>query len=322
MPIVQTNNLTKIYDKITAVKDLNIKIDEGEVFGLLGPNGAGKTTIIKMLATLLEPTSGTAEVNGFDVIKQPEKVRESIGIVFQEPSSDELLTGYENIKLYAMMYGIPKPEIQSGIKEALELVELTNRKDDLVRTYSGGMRRRLEIARSLIHKPKVLFLDEPTLGLDPAGRERMWAYISRLVKELKMTVLLTTHYMEEADTLANRIGIIDQGKIVVVDTPKALKNTIGGDLVILKAPNLEIKKIKKLKYIKNIKQKNNQTTLTIVNVSKNLQSLLKIIGNIDSVEVRRTTLNDVFLRFTGKTIQEEGKNTFFDKIIQESVSRR
>jgi ABC-2 type transport system ATP-binding protein len=322
MPIVQTNNLTKIYDKITAVKDLNIKIDEGEVFGLLGPNGAGKTTIIKMLATLLEPTSGTAEVNGFDVIKQPEKVRESIGIVFQEPSSDELLTGYENIKLYAMMYGIPKPEIQSGIKEALELVELTNRKDDLVRTYSGGMRRRLEIARSLIHKPKVLFLDEPTLGLDPAGRERMWAYISRLVKELKMTVLLTTHYMEEADTLANRIGIIDQGKIVVVDTPKALKNTIGGDLVILKAPNLEIKKIKKLKYIKNIKQKNNQTTLTIVNVSKNLQSLLKISGNIDSVEVRRTTLNDVFLRFTGKTIQEEGKNTFFDKIIQESVSRR
>jgi ABC-2 type transport system ATP-binding protein len=322
MPIVQTNNLTKIYDKITAVKDLNIKIDEGEVFGLLGPNGAGKTTIIKMLATLLEPTSGTAEVNGFDVIKQPEKVRESIGIVFQEPSSDELLTGYENIKLYAMMYGIPKPEIQSGIKEALELVELTNRKDDLVRTYSGGMRRRLEIARSLIHKPKVLFLDEPTLGLDPAGRERMWAYISRLVKELKMTVLLTTHYMEEADTLANRIGIIDQGKIIVVDTPKALKNTLGGDLVILKAPNLEIKKIKKLKYIKNIKQKNNQTTLTIVNVSKNLQSLLKIIGNIDSVEVRRTTLNDVFLRFTGKTIQEEGKNTFFDKIIQESVSRR
>jgi ABC-2 type transport system ATP-binding protein len=283
MPIVQTNNLTKKYDKIIAVKDLNIEIDEGEVFGLLGPNGAGKTTIIKMLATLLEPTSGTAEVNGFDVIKQPEKVRESIGIVFQEPSSDELLTAYENIKLYAMMYGIPKAEIQSGIKEALELVELTNRKDDLVRTYSGGMRRRLEIARSLIHKPKVLFLDEPTLGLDPAGREKMWAYISRLVKELKMTVLLTTHYMEEADTLANRVGIIDQGKIVVVDTPKSLKDTLGGDLVTIKSPNLEINQLKKLKYVTDIKQENNQTTLTIKNVSKNLQSLLKFIGTIDSV---------------------------------------
>jgi ABC-2 type transport system ATP-binding protein len=322
MPIVQASNLTKEYGKIIAVKDLNIKIDEGEVFGLLGPNGAGKTTIIKMLATLLEPTSGTAKVNGFDVIKQPEKVRESIGIVFQEPSSDELLTGYENIKLYAMMYGIPNAEIQSGIKEALELVELTSRKDDLVRTYSGGMRRRLEIARSLIHKPKVLFLDEPTLGLDPTGREKMWAYISRLVRELKMTVLLTTHYMEEADALANRIGIIDQGKIVVVDTPKALKDTLGGDLVTIKAPNLEINKIKKLKYVKDIKQENNLTTLTIKNGSKNLQPLLKFIGTIESVEVRHTTLNDVFLRFTGKTIQEEGKNTFFDKIIQESASRR
>ena len=194
MVIVQTQHLTKKFGKISAVEDLNIAIEEGEVFGLLGPNGAGKTTIIKMLATLLEPTSGTAEVNGFDVDKQPGKVRESIGIVFQEPSSDELLTGYENIKLYAMMYGIPKADIQRGITEALELVELTNRKDDLVRTYSGGMRRRLEIARSLIHKPKVLFLDEPTLGLDPAGREKMWAYISRLVKELKMTVLLTKHW--------------------------------------------------------------------------------------------------------------------------------
>jgi ABC-2 type transport system ATP-binding protein len=322
MVIVQAEHLTKKFDKITAVEDLNIKIEEGEVFGLLGPNGAGKTTIIKMLATLLVPTSGTAKVNGFDVFKQPKKVRESIGIVFQEPSSDELLTGYENIKLYAMMYGIPEIEIQKGISEALELVELTNRKDDLVRTYSGGMRRRLEIARSLIHKPKVLFLDEPTLGLDPAGREKMWAYISRLVKELRMTVLLTTHYMEEADSLADRIGIIDQGKIVIIDTPKALKDTLGGDLVTLTVQDLEINELKKLKYVTDIKQEKNQTILTVKNVSKNLQPLLKFLGNIDSVEVRPTTLNDVFLRFTGKKIQEEGKNTFFDKIIQESASRR
>jgi len=322
MAIIQTHNLTKKYGKITAVDDLNIEIHKGEIFGLLGPNGAGKTTIIKMLATLLKPTSGTAKVNEFDVVKQPAKVRESIGIVFQEPSSDELLTGYENIKLYAMMYGVPESEIRKGTREALELVELTSRKDDLVRTYSGGMRRRLEIARSLIHKPIVLFLDEPTLGLDPAAREKMWAYISRLVKELEMTVLLTTHYMEEADTLADRVGIIDQGKIVVVDTPKALKDTLGGDLVTIEAQDLEIAELKKLKYVTDVKQEKTQTILTIKNVSKNLQPLLKFIGNIDSVEVRPSTLNDVFLRFTGKRIQEEGKNSWFDKIIQESASRR
>ena len=173
MPIIETHGLTKNYGKITAVDDLGISIEEGEIFGLLGPNGAGKTTIIKMLATLLEPTSGTATVNGFDIKKQPAKVRESIGIIFQEPSSDELLTGYENIKLYAMMYGLPKDQIQTRSAEALKLVELTDRKDDLVKHYSGGMRRRLEIARSLIHRPKVLFLDEPTLGLGPRGREKM-----------------------------------------------------------------------------------------------------------------------------------------------------
>jgi len=321
MPIVETLNLTKKFGKITAVDNLNIVIEKGEVFGLLGPNGAGKTTIIKMLATLLEPTSGTVKVNGFDVMKQPHKVRESIGIVFQEPSSDELLTGYENMKLYAMMYGLHKEEIKKGIAEALEIVELTERKDDLVRTYSGGMRRRLEIGRSLIHKPQVLFLDEPTLGLDPAGREKMWNYISRLVEELKMTVLLTTHYMEEADSLASRVGIIDQGKIVVVDTPKALKRTIGGDLVTIKTSNLNIELLQKLAYVKDIKQKDDQVTITIENVSENLQELLKTAGKIESVEVRNTTLNDVFLHFTGRKIQEEGGNSWFDKIVQESLTK-
>ena len=185
------------------------------------------------------------------------------------------------------------------------------------------MRRRLEIARSLIHKPLVLFLDEPTLGLDPAGREKMWVYISRLVKELEMTVLLTTHYMEEADTLANRVGIIDLGKIVVVDTPKALKDTLGGDLVTIESHDLETGKLEKLDYVTSVKQEKNDTILTIKNVSQNLQPLLKFIGNIDSVEVRRVTLNDVFLHFTGKRIQEDGgKNTFFEKLIQESASRR
>ena len=321
MPIIETHGLTKNFGKITAVDDLGISIEEGEIFGLLGPNGAGKTTIIKMLATLLEPTSGTATVNGFDIKKQPAKVRESIGIIFQEPSSDELLTGYENIKLYAMMYGLPKDQIQTRSAEALKLVELTDRKDDLVKHYSGGMRRRLEIARSLIHRPKVLFLDEPTLGLDPRGRENMWNYILKLVKELKMTVFLTTHYMEEADTLANRIGIIDHGKIAVIDSPKALKRIFGGDLVTIKAKALKIEEIRKLSYVTDVTQENDETKIIIENVSENLQHLLTALGKIDSVQVRNTTLNDVFLRFTGRQIQEEGESNWFDKIVQESTEK-
>jgi ABC-2 type transport system ATP-binding protein len=321
MAVIQTSGLTKKYGKITAVDNLNISIEEGEIFGLLGPNGAGKTTIIKMLATLLEPTSGTATVNGFDIGKQPEKVRESLGIIFQEPSSDELLTGYENIKLYAMMYGLPKIEIQKRIAEALNLVELADRKDDLVKHYSGGMRRRLEIARSLIHRPKVLFLDEPTLGLDPRGRENMWNYIVRLVKELKMTVFLTTHYMEEADTLADRIGIIDRGKIAVLDSPKALKKILGGDLVTIKAKSPKIEEIKKLSYVKKVVEENDEVKITIEDVSANLQHLLGVMGKIESVEVRNTTLNDVFLNFTGREIQEEGESAWFDKIVQESADK-
>ena len=321
MSIIETNGLTKKYGKITAVDDLSISIEEGEIFGLLGPNGAGKTTIIKMLATLLEPTSGSASVNGFDIKKQPDKVRQSIGIIFQEPSSDELLTGYENIKLYAMMYGLSKDQIQKRSAEALKLVELTDRKDDLVKHYSGGMRRRLEIARSLIHRPKVLFLDEPTLGLDPRGRENMWNYILKLVKELNMTVFLTTHYMEEADTLANRIGIIDHGKIAMIDSPQALKKTLGGDLVTVKTKTLNINKLQKLSYVQSITQENDEAKIIIEDVSKNLQQLLNVIGKIDSVQVRNTTLNDVFLKFTGKEIQESGESNWFEKIIQESTEK-
>ena len=321
MHVIETYGLTRNYEKLTAVDNFEISIEEGEIFGLLGPNGAGKTTIIKMLATLLEPTSGTATVNGFDIKKQPAKVRESIGIIFQEPSSDELLTGYENIKLYAMMYGLSKDQIQKRSAEALKLVELTDRKDDLVKHYSGGMRRRLEIARSLIHRPKVLFLDEPTLGLDPRGRENMWNYIQKLVKELKMTVFLTTHYMEEADTLANRIGIIDKGKIAIIDSPNALKRLLGGDLVTIKSEALNTEKIRKLNYVTDIKQENNETKIIIDNVSENLQHLLSAIGKITSVQVRNTTLNDVFLHFTGRQIQEEGESNWFDKIIQESTNK-
>ena len=214
-----------------AVDGLNLDIHENEIFGLLGSNGAGKTTIIHMLATLLKPTSGTAIVNGYDIIKESSKVRTSIGIVFQAPSSDDMLTGYENLKLSSLLYGVPRHSRENRIAEVLELVGLTERKDDRVKKYSGGMRRRLEIARGLIHKPKVIFLDEPTLGLDPSSRESMWKYIQQLVKEEKITIILTTHYMEEADMLCDRIGIINKGKIIALDTPSKLKSMIGSDII-------------------------------------------------------------------------------------------
>jgi ABC-2 type transport system ATP-binding protein len=307
MAVIETFNLTKKFDKITAVDNLNLQIEEGEVFGLLGPNGAGKTTTIKMLATLLKPTSGSAKVNGFDILKEPSQVRKSIGIVFQEPSSDELLTGYENLKLHALMYGIPKSEIEKSINDVLELVELSERRNDIVKKYSGGMRRRLEIARGLMHKPKILFLDEPTLGLDPSGRKKMWEYIQRLVKELNVTILLTTHYMEEADFLADRVGIIDHGKIVALDSPAALKKIVGGDLITLKADAPDLSSLRKVSYIRKVEEVDGKILLTVENVAENLPKIIKLINGVQSVEVRSPTLNDVFLHFTGRQIQEEAE---------------
>jgi len=321
MAVIETKNLTKQYKKLKAVDELNMKIEEGEVFGLLGPNGAGKTTTIKMLATLLEPTSGSAKVNGFDILKQPSKVRESIGIVFQEPSTDELLTGYENLKMHSMIYGIPAGKFEKGIEDALALVELSDRKNDLVKTYSGGMRRRLEIARGLLHKPRILFLDEPTLGLDPRGRETMWGYIERLVKELNMTILLTTHYMEEADKLAKRICIIDKGKAVAVDTPANLKQKVGGDLVALTSASLDVERIGKLDFVKKVEKKDGKFLITVDNAASNLQVLLQTAGKVDCVEVRSPTLEDVFIKYTGRGF-EGAEGGWFDKIIQESVNKQ
>ena len=221
--MISIKNLTKKFDKIVAVDNVSLDICEGEVFGLLGQNGAGKTTIIHMLATLIKPTSGTALINGYDIIKNSSKVRKNIGIVFQAPSSDDMLTGFENLKIHSYLYGVPSELRIKRINELLKLVGLYERKDDIVKKYSGGMRRRLEIARGLIHKPKVMFLDEPTLGLDPNSRKSMWDYIQKLVKEEKITIILTTHYMEEADTLCDRIGFINKGKIIAIDTPQQLK---------------------------------------------------------------------------------------------------
>lgn len=303
--VIRVENLTKKFEKLIAVDGITFQIKQGEVFGLLGPNGAGKTTVLHMLATLLKPTDGTAVVNGFDIKKHPNKVRESIGMVFQDPSSDDILTGYENLKLHALMYGVPRDVREKKISEVLELVDLADRKNDLVKKYSGGMRRRLEIARGLLHNPKILFLDEPTLGLDPQTREHMWEYIEKLVKEQNVTIIITTHYMEEADRLCDRIAIIDYGKVVVMDSPGKLKKALGGDIIKIAMKNPDAGKAKKLDFVKNSKVVDGSLVLTVADAGKNIQQILKVVGDVDSVEMRSPTLNDVFLHYTGREFREQ-----------------
>ncbi|MFZ0184809.1 MAG: ATP-binding cassette domain-containing protein [Nitrosotalea sp.] len=314
--MIHIRNLTKRYEKLTAVDNLSLDIGQSEVFGLLGPNGAGKTTVIHMLATLLNPTSGSATVNGFDILKDPEKVRSSIGIVFQVPSSDDLLTGYENLKIHALLYGV-KPDVrEKRISAALELVGLTDRKDDQVKKYSGGMRRRLEIARGLIHNPKVLFLDEPTLGLDPSSRETMWKYIQQLVKQEKLSIILTTHYMEEADMLCNRIGIIDKGKIIALDTPTNLKSMLGGDIVKLKLKqDSNTDALKNLECISKMESLDGYLLLSVDDAKRNIPEILKHV-EVESVEATSPTLNDVFLKLTGRNIKEQAEGGFMERYVQ------
>ncbi len=302
--MIKIEKITKKYDnKITAVNEISFDISENEVFGLLGPNGAGKTTLIHILATLLKPTSGKATVNGYDISSQSGKVRSSIGIVFQAPSSDDMMTAYENLKIHSLLYNVDHSIREKRIFEVLELVGLTDRKNDLIKKYSGGMRRRLEIARGLLHKPKVLFLDEPTLGLDPNSREIMWNYIEKLVKEEKITIILTTHYMEEADKLCNRIGFINKGKLMALDSPLRLKSLMGGDNVKIflnhrQKNNLTMLKselIEKFEFINEVEIINDSTiNINLDNINRNLPVLLKNLNDVISLEFSKTTLNDVF----------------------------
>ena len=291
---------------------LNVAVEHGEVFSLLGPNGAGKTTSISMLCTILKPTSGTAMVNGFDICKQQNQVRKSIGIVFQDPSIDDRLTGRENLYMHANLYGVPPGEQKSRIDSVLKLVELEDRADDILRTYSGGMRRRLEIARGLIHYPKILFLDEPTIGLDPQTREHIWAYIEDLRKTHDITIILTTHYMEEADKLSDRVAIIDYGKIVALDTPAKLKGTLEGDVITVTTPDAQ-----KLSSVLSEQMGLQKTRLTEGNVEITVREgrgmLAKIVDAatrnnipVDSVSLREPSLEDVFLHYTGRAIRAEG----------------
>jgi ABC-2 type transport system ATP-binding protein len=312
--IVEVMNLTKKYGDLIAVNNVSFEVKEGEIFGLLGPNGAGKTTLISMLCTILKPTSGTAKVNGFDIVKEEDKVRKSIGIVFQDSSLDNRLTGMENIELHASLYSVPKNERKKRIKEALELVGLEDKANILVRNYSGGMKRRLEIARSLIHYPKVLFLDEPTLGLDPQTRVNIWDYIINLAKRENITIFLTTHYMEEADFLCNRVAIIDEGKIIVIDSPKNLKIKIGGDALIIEADEKEKTKeiVSKLSFVKNVSEVDGKIYVNIENSEENLPFVFECLRSntikIKSISIRKPSLNDVFIHYTGKEIRDEIEN--------------
>ena len=236
--MIEVKGVTKKFDKVVAVDDVSFAVNAGEIFALLGPNGAGKSTTIKMLTTLLRPTAGSVTVNGFDVAQQPDQVRRSFGIVFQDPSLDVELTAWENMEIHGVLYDVPRAQRNERSEQLLKFVELWDRKDDVVKVFSGGMKRRLEIARGLLHSPKIMFLDEPTLGLDPQTRNSMWSYLRELNKAQGTTVLFTTHYMEEAERIAQRIAIIDQGKIVALGTAAELKEkarakvgTQGGQVV-------------------------------------------------------------------------------------------
>ena len=314
--MINIKGLVKRYGRLTAVDGLTLDIKDNEVFGLLGSNGAGKTTTIHMLATLLKPTAGTATVNGYDIVAQPSKVRESIGIVFQAPSSDDMLTGYENLYIHALLYSVPSKGRRKRIEEVLELVGLADRKNDRVKTYSGGMRRRLEIARGLLHKPKVMFLDEPTLGLDPASRETMWRYVRRLVEEEKVTIILTTHYMEEADMLCDRIGVIDKGRIVALDTPANLKASLGGDIIRIKTPTKDALEIaSRFDFVHKAEMKDGFLVLAVKDAKRSLPAILQGI-DAESAEFSSPTLNDVFIQLTGRNIKEEPEGGFMEKFAK------
>lgn len=316
MSAIKVRELVKKFNGFTAVDSLSFDVPYGELFGLLGPNGAGKTTTINILSTLLKPTSGYAEVAGFDIRNRKDEVRKSIGIVFQDPTLDTKLTGKENLLFHAMLYGIEKEEAEKRIKEVLELVELQDKANTLVEKYSGGMKRRLEIARGLIHRPKVLFLDEPTLGLDAQTRRRIWDYIRNLNKEIGITMILTTHYMEEADYLCDRIAIIDRGKIVAIDNPDNLKNMVGGDVVSIEIEGDTknyLEKLKELKWIKSLMVQNGILRMTLEMGERKIPSLINLAEKsgvrVNSVNLRKPSLEDVFLFFTGREMRdEEGEN--------------
>jgi ABC-2 type transport system ATP-binding protein len=302
---VAVHGLTKRYGAMTAVKDIDFSVDQGEVFAFLGPNGAGKSTTIKMLCTLAHPTSGRATVAGFDVISRAKAVRRHIGLVFQEQTLDDQLTAEENLRFHAVLYGVPHAQVAPRIARVLDLVALSDRRKDLVSTYSGGMARRLEIARGMLHTPKVLFLDEPTVGLDPQTRALMWEDVMRLRDEEGVTIFLTTHYMDEAE-YADRIAIIDYGSIIALDTPDALKASVGADTVALETVDDEtaLAALKREGYTVTLSETG--LTVFVADEEAAVGPIVTAVGvPVRTVRAHRPTLDDVFLHFTGREIREQ-----------------
>ena len=311
---IETKSLTKSFGDLVAVNDISFSVEKGEIFGFLGPNGAGKSTTMMIFTTLLKPTNGNALVGGFDVLKNPKQVRENIGFVQQETTVDEYLSGRENLLLQAKLNHIPKNEINQRIDEVLDLIELSDKQDEAVVTYSGGMRKRLDIAGGLLHHPRVLFLDEPTVGLDIQTRRKIWQYIKKIHTQFDMTIFLTTHYMEEADSLCDRIGIIDHGKIQVIDTPKNMKNDLGNEiisLVIESNNNYDsfLLEIKKIEFIKKINEDDSKLTLFTSNGTEVIPKIFQISSElgikIKSISLTQPTLDDVFISYTGHEIRDD-----------------
>jgi ABC-2 type transport system ATP-binding protein len=302
---ISVSELVKKYGEIDAVRGINFQVDTGETFGFLGPNGAGKSTTIKILCTLADPTSGTARVAGHDVVKERDTVRRNIGLVFQDTTLDSYLTGEQNLRFHADLYGVPKAAFAPRLRQVLEMVGLWERRGGVVATYSGGMQRRLEIARGLLHAPRVLFLDEPTVGLDPQTRVSIWEYINELKKREDITIFLTTHYMDEAEN-CDRIAIIDHGKIVAIDSPEALKASIGKDRVQISTAD-DPAAIRALAEVLGIEAATHEGLVTFSVESGELfvpQLFARLPVGIRSVSVSRPSLDDVFMSYTGKTIRD------------------
>ena len=311
--IVEARGLTKIFNKrVKAVDDVDLEIEQGEIFGLLGPNGAGKSTMINMLTTVLKPTSGTAKVCGYDIVREAAEVRRSIGVVHQEYTADEDLTGLENILLCASLYGIPGSVAKQRAWELLELVELKDAAKRKVETYSGGMRRRLELACGLISRPTLLFLDEPTLGLDVQTRVAVWNYIRRLKEEYDMTIFMTTHYLEEADAMCDRIAIIDHGRILKVGAPSVLKAGLGGDIVEIGVDGEKLDLTPIIAEIGGVKEVKKVDRLYRIKVERGEEVAPAIIDAIRSrgvaiskLSMIKPTLDEVYLEYTGRSLREE-----------------
>jgi len=314
MYAIETKSLTKSFGDVTAVNDISFSVENGEIFGFLGPNGAGKSTTIMILTTLLKPTSGQALISGFDVMTDAKQVRQNIGYVQQEITVDDYLTGRENLLLQAKLNHIPKAKIDKRIDEVLELIELSDKQDKSVGTYSGGMRKRLDIAGGLLHRPKVLFLDEPTVGLDIQTRRKIWKYIKKIHDEFDMTIFLTTHYMEEADQLCDRIGIIDVGKIQVIDSPKNMKKAMGNEVISIILEEGEnrdsfLSKLKKIEFVNKINKEGSKLTLFASNGTEVIPKIFQISSELNikitSISLTQPTLDDVFISYTGHEIRDD-----------------